>query len=338
MSSTASGRHPVGPRRGAGRSRGRRTARPSSRRPAGSAPCSRSPHPYRHHRHAPGPYEPGCVRGPHSVWFCDAHLSTGAASRADMVLWVWDAHLSTGAVGRDWRDGRGRRVPGGVLRPGGSRGPTPRSTDRRAWSRTSTTPRSPAGRRPLRRAGHHWDRPRPHGLVDLALPANRPALLTGPRHERERAEPPTPRPAATVVHDLNADPRLPFADAAFDAAVCCVSVRLPHPPGRGVRRRSRGRCGRARRSSTTFSNRCFPDQGHPRLARVLRRAALRDRRPPTFALARCIRRGRRSSGARPRAHTAAIRSTRSGRGVRAEARRAEVSQSSGVADACASPS
>ncbi len=27
-----------------------------------------------------------------------------------------------------------------------------------------------------------------------------------------------------VVHDLNADPRLPFADASFDAVVCCVSV------------------------------------------------------------------------------------------------------------------
>jgi SAM-dependent methyltransferase len=27
-----------------------------------------------------------------------------------------------------------------------------------------------------------------------------------------------------VVHDLNAQPRLPFADAAFDHAACCVSV------------------------------------------------------------------------------------------------------------------
>lgn len=60
-----------------------------------------------------------------------------------------------------------------------------------------------------------------------------------------------------VVHDLNADPRLPFADASFDAAVCCVSVDyLVHPielfdevarvlvPG-GV-------------FAVTFSNRCFP--------------------------------------------------------------------------------
>jgi SAM-dependent methyltransferase len=28
----------------------------------------------------------------------------------------------------------------------------------------------------------------------------------------------------TAVHDLNADPRLPFPDASFDHATCCVSV------------------------------------------------------------------------------------------------------------------
>jgi SAM-dependent methyltransferase len=60
-----------------------------------------------------------------------------------------------------------------------------------------------------------------------------------------------------VVHDLNADPHLPFADGSFDDAVCCVSVdyltrpvevfadvaRVLRPGGRLV---------------TTFSNRVFP--------------------------------------------------------------------------------
>jgi SAM-dependent methyltransferase len=78
-----------------------------------------------------------------------------------------------------------------------------------------------------------------------------------------------------VVHDLNADPTLPFGDATFDDAVCCVSVdyltrprevfaevaRVLRPGGRFV---------------ATFSNRCFPtkavrgwlasdDEGHCRI-------------------------------------------------------------------------
>jgi SAM-dependent methyltransferase len=66
-----------------------------------------------------------------------------------------------------------------------------------------------------------------------------------------------PAASVTVVHDLNADPRLPFADATFDAAVCCVSVdyltrpvevftdvaRVLRPGGPFV---------------CSFSNRCFP--------------------------------------------------------------------------------
>jgi SAM-dependent methyltransferase len=60
-----------------------------------------------------------------------------------------------------------------------------------------------------------------------------------------------------VVHDLNADPELPFPDASFDDVTCCVSVdylvapiavfrevaRVLRPGGRFV---------------VTFSNRCFP--------------------------------------------------------------------------------
>ncbi|MBW0093344.1 methyltransferase domain-containing protein [Pseudonocardia sp. KRD-184] len=63
--------------------------------------------------------------------------------------------------------------------------------------------------------------------------------------------------AAHVVHDLNTDPVLPFADGSFDDATCCVSVdylvepvavfrevaRVLRPGGRFV---------------VTFSNRCFP--------------------------------------------------------------------------------
>jgi len=66
-----------------------------------------------------------------------------------------------------------------------------------------------------------------------------------------------PAATATLVHDLNADPRLPLPDAAFDSAVCCVSVdyltrpvevfsdvaRVLRPGGLFV---------------CTFSNRCFP--------------------------------------------------------------------------------
>ena len=66
-----------------------------------------------------------------------------------------------------------------------------------------------------------------------------------------------PQASATVIHDLNADPRVPFDDGTFDDAVCCASVdyliepiavfrdvaRVLRPGGRFV---------------CTFSNRCFP--------------------------------------------------------------------------------
>ena len=66
-----------------------------------------------------------------------------------------------------------------------------------------------------------------------------------------------PRLARHVVHDLNADPTLPFGDASFDAAVCCVSIDYltrPVEVGREV--------GRVLVKGgpfvVTFSNRCFP--------------------------------------------------------------------------------
>jgi SAM-dependent methyltransferase len=66
-----------------------------------------------------------------------------------------------------------------------------------------------------------------------------------------------PQAAAAVVHDLNRHPGLPFSDASFDAAVCCVSVDYLTRPvevfaevARVVRPGGPFVC--------TFSNRCFP--------------------------------------------------------------------------------
>lgn len=66
-----------------------------------------------------------------------------------------------------------------------------------------------------------------------------------------------PKASATVLHDLNADPRLPFESDSFDAAVCCVSVDYLTRPvevftdvARVVRAGGPFVC--------TFSNRCFP--------------------------------------------------------------------------------
>jgi SAM-dependent methyltransferase len=66
-----------------------------------------------------------------------------------------------------------------------------------------------------------------------------------------------PLAAVTVVHDLNANPRLPFPDEYFDAVVCCVSVDYLTRPievfadaARVVRPGGTFVC--------TFSNRCFP--------------------------------------------------------------------------------
>jgi SAM-dependent methyltransferase len=60
-----------------------------------------------------------------------------------------------------------------------------------------------------------------------------------------------------VVHDLNADPRLPFADASFDTVVCTVSVDYLTSPVAVFR--DIGRVLRpGGRFAVTFSNRCFP--------------------------------------------------------------------------------
>ena len=66
-----------------------------------------------------------------------------------------------------------------------------------------------------------------------------------------------PLAATWLVHDLNADPRLPFDDATFDAVTCCVSVDYLTQPvavfadvARVVRPGGLFVC--------TFSNRLFP--------------------------------------------------------------------------------
>lgn len=66
-----------------------------------------------------------------------------------------------------------------------------------------------------------------------------------------------PMPAEHVVHDLNVDPALPFPDASFDDAVCCVSVDYLVDPVAVFRETARVlRPGG--RFVVTFSNRCFP--------------------------------------------------------------------------------
>ena len=68
-----------------------------------------------------------------------------------------------------------------------------------------------------------------------------------------------PQLTAAVVHDLNREPDLPFADAAFDAVVCAVSIQYltrPLEVFRDVRRVLRP----GAPFVVSFSNRCFPDK------------------------------------------------------------------------------
>jgi SAM-dependent methyltransferase len=66
-----------------------------------------------------------------------------------------------------------------------------------------------------------------------------------------------PQLSRALVHDLNADPRLPFADDAFDGAVCTVSVQYMTRPLETFRE-----VHRVLRANApfvlTYSNRCFP--------------------------------------------------------------------------------
>jgi SAM-dependent methyltransferase len=88
---------------------------------------------------------------------------------------------------------------------------------------------------------HHPVRPR--RLVALGMSAV----------ELER----NPQAHEIVVHDLNADPVLPFADASFDSATCCVSVDYLIRPVEVFDEVARVlRPGRP--FVCTFSNRCFP--------------------------------------------------------------------------------
>ena len=66
-----------------------------------------------------------------------------------------------------------------------------------------------------------------------------------------------PRLSDFAVHDLNANPKLPFEDAAFDAALCCVSVQYLTRPVEVFADVARV-CRAGAPLIITFSNRCFP--------------------------------------------------------------------------------
>lgn len=66
-----------------------------------------------------------------------------------------------------------------------------------------------------------------------------------------------PRLARHFVQDLNRDPVLPFDDAFFDGACCCVSVQYLERPV-AVMREMRRVLKAAAPFVVTFSDRCFP--------------------------------------------------------------------------------
>lgn len=68
-----------------------------------------------------------------------------------------------------------------------------------------------------------------------------------------------PQLTATLIHDLNAHPTLPFTDASFDGAACTVSVQYLTNPVAVF-----AEVGRVLKPGApfvvTFSNRCFPSK------------------------------------------------------------------------------
>jgi SAM-dependent methyltransferase len=87
-----------------------------------------------------------------------------------------------------------------------------------------------------------------------------------------------PQLAEFVVHDLNAQVRLPFDDSRFDGAVCSVSIQYMTRPLETLREVQRVLAAGAP-FVVTFSNRCFPtkaiaawrsvgDEDHKRLVQL----------------------------------------------------------------------
>ena len=66
-----------------------------------------------------------------------------------------------------------------------------------------------------------------------------------------------PRLARHVLQDLNRDPVLPFEDASFDGACCCVSIQYLEQPV-AVMREMRRVLKAGAPFAVTFSDRCFP--------------------------------------------------------------------------------
>jgi len=90
-----------------------------------------------------------------------------------------------------------------------------------------------------------WRSHLPHGVSAVGLGLNAEEMRDNPQLTRH------------LVHDVNGEPRLPFADQEFDGAACAVSIQyVTHPVRlfREVRRVLRP----GAPFVVSFSNRCFP--------------------------------------------------------------------------------